>query len=149
VGNGQTKITNKRPPPPKERVVLTASPQNFNSWTETNIPNSHLHLLLFCALISAYLTLTEIHYIVFSAQTFFMHARVILCMVTDMTCNYGISKINLYLLLCSDDILLYQYHILKCNMRPSSALYCVSHGIIILQTSKWAADVEMFLWAML
>lgn len=136
VGNGQMKITNKRPPSfQEERMVLTASPQSFNSWTETNIPNSDLHTLLFCALISSCLTLTEIHYIVFSARNFFMHARVILCLVTYMTCNHGISKINLYLLVCSDDILRCQYDVLKCNMRPSCALYCVSHRIVILQTT--------------
>lgn len=151
VGKGQMKITNKRGPSQEERVVLTASLQNFNSWTETNIPNSHLHILLFCALISACLTLTEIHYIVFSAQTFFYAwpGYFILYMVTYMTCNHGISKINLYLLLCSDDILRCQCHILKCNMRPSCALYCVSHRIITLQMSNWTADVEVFLWAML
>jgi len=126
-------------------VVLTASPQNVNSWTETNIPNSDLHMLLFCALISSCLTLAEIRYIV----TFFMHARFVLYMVTYMTCNHGISKISLYLLVCSDDILRCQYHMPKCNMRPSCALYCVSYRIFILQTSNWTADVEMFLWAML
>lgn len=63
--------------------------------------------------------------------------------------NDGNSKINLYLLVCSDDILRCQYHILKCNMRPSCALYWVSHRIIVVQNGNWTADVEMFLWAML
>jgi len=78
-----------------------------------------------------------------------MHARVILYMVTYMIFNHGISKINLYLLVCSDDILRCQYHILKSNMRPSCALYCVSYRIIILQKGNWMADVEMFLWPVL
>jgi len=78
-----------------------------------------------------------------------MHARVILYMVTYMICNHGISKINFYLLVCSDNVLRCQYHMLKCNMQTSCALYCVSHRIITLQKGNWTADVEMFLWAVL
>jgi hypothetical protein len=73
-----------------------------------------------------------------------MHSRVILYMVTYMTCNYGISKIHLYLLVCSDDISRHQYYMLKCNVRPLR----LSHHIIALQKSNWTADVEMSLWAM-
>jgi hypothetical protein len=70
-----------------------------------------------------------------------MYARVILYKVMYMTCNYGISKLHLYLLVYSDDISRCQYQILKCNMRPSCALYCVSHRINILQTSNWTEEV--------
>lgn len=61
-----------------------------------------------------------------------------------MTCNYGISKIHLYLLVCSDDISRYQYYMLKCNMQP----LCLSHHINLLQKSNSTADVEMSFWAM-
>jgi hypothetical protein len=130
-------------------MVLTATSQNFNSFTETKIPNSDLHMLLFRSLNSSCLTLTKINYIVFSVRTFFMHAQVILYAFTYMTSNHGISKINLYLLVYSDDIVHCQHHILKCNMRPSCALYCVSHRIVTLQMSNWTAGVEIFLRAML